>query len=521
MSSPATEKSAYLLSAVIFAVIFFHCVNLDGLPLGLYLDETSIGINAASIAATGADEHGIKFPTYFKAFGEYKNPIFIYVCAGLFKLFGVSAEGLRATSCLFFMLGFVPTLLLFCRLAPGSKSILIFSSLSFGFSPILFALSRISFEVISQYAFTAWALYLTWILATDPLTNVKRYCFSLLLGLIVGLSVYSYSTARLLSALYCLGLAYLFFNRRDFPILVFIAIGCLVTLIPYAQFAIENQSALTNRFKDISYVDDKISVGEKLGYFFGNYVEYFSLKFLLYKGDGNLRHAIGFGGEIFVTIYALALASLFGRKELSYDAKKFYDFLLINLLFSPVAAALTNEGTPHALRGMLTPIYLTFVSCFGFYYVSVKFSARLAKLKKYLLFFLGFESALYVLAYFIAYPERSIEATEGYGTEQRLQEAIYRAPVKVYFVNDPGASYADAKFYLALVENPANIPVEIIGDREVNPQKNECVVYHRWNKMEERLGAPVYENAPIYRANWLQRKFGIQDKPHVMKLRCY
>lgn len=521
MMCPTNEKSAYILATVIFAVLFFHCVNLDGLPLGLYLDETSIGINAASIAQTGADEYGVKFPTYFRAFGEYKNPIFIYFCAGIFKLFGVSAEGLRATSCLFFLLGFIPSLLLIRQIAPRSKSILIFSALSFGFSPILFALSRISFEVISQYAFTAWALYLTWILTSNSLSNSKRYTISLLLGIIIGLSVYSYSTARLLSALYCLALTLLFFNRRDFLVLFVIAIGCIVTLIPYALFAIENQNALTNRFKDISYMDDNIPTSEKLGYFFGNYIEYFSLKFLLYRGDGNLRHAIGFGGEIFITTYALALASLVGRRSLSGSIKRFYDFLFLNLLFAPIAAALTNEGTPHALRGMLAPVYITYISIFGFYYLINKLGSRIETLKNCLTLFISFESALHLLAYFIAYPERSIEATEGYGTELRLQEAIYRAPNKVYFVNDPGASYANAKFYLALVENPGNVPVEIIGDREVNPQKNECVVYHRWNKMEERLGTPAYENAPIYRANWLQKRFGIQDKQHVMRLRCY
>ena len=45
---------------------------------GLYVDEASIGYNAWTIAHFGVDEHGIHFPLFFEAFGEYKNPIYVY-----------------------------------------------------------------------------------------------------------------------------------------------------------------------------------------------------------------------------------------------------------------------------------------------------------------------------------------------------------------------------------------------------------------------------------------------------------
>lgn len=102
MSKIITKSRALLALGLL--ILFLHVFRIDSLPMGLYLDETSIGINAAAIAQTVADEHGVRWPTYFKAFGENKNPIYVYAAALLFKLFGVSELNLRLTSAIFFLL---------------------------------------------------------------------------------------------------------------------------------------------------------------------------------------------------------------------------------------------------------------------------------------------------------------------------------------------------------------------------------------------------------------------------------
>ena len=91
-----------LLFALLLFLFFIHIWKLDSIPRGLYIDESSIGLNAALIAETGYDEHGKFLPTYFEAFGEYKNPLYIYLNAFIFKLAGVSVFNLRATSFIFF-----------------------------------------------------------------------------------------------------------------------------------------------------------------------------------------------------------------------------------------------------------------------------------------------------------------------------------------------------------------------------------------------------------------------------------
>ena len=516
MFAAKSERDISIFIIAIVAILFFHGINLDGLPVGLYSDESSIGINAAAIAKNGTDEHGNSFPIYFKAFGEYKNPIYIYMCGLLFKVFGVSTEALRATSCIFFVLGFIPCLMLVRNLFPNNRSVLFFTALNFGFLPVLFVLSRISFEVISQFSFTAWILYVTWQIIEHSNNDKKRQLTALALGLLIGLSVYSYSTARLLSALYCVSLAIIFCNRRDFWLLPTIALGCLIALIPYGYFAFENSAGLTTRFKELSFIDDDISALAKLSHFASNYIQYFSLEFLLLKGDENLRHAIGYAGEIFFTTLLLAIIGIYSFFKTQDRQNIFLRLLLINLAFAPVAAALTN-GSAHALRGMLGPVYLAYLACFGFHFLLQSTSKFSLRMSKGLLCILSIEAACFLFAYFVVYPGRSLKATEDYDSLSRLQEAVHRAPDKIYFT---GASYANLRFFLEFIDNPKNIPFEIKGD-EVTPKPNECVVYHDYNKIEERLGTPTYEKQSVYKANWLQKMIGIEDVPHGVRLRCY
>ena len=65
-----------------------NLLALGATPPGLHVDEASVGYNAWTIAHHGVDEHGVHWPLFFEAFGEYKNPLYIYLLAGVFKLAG-------------------------------------------------------------------------------------------------------------------------------------------------------------------------------------------------------------------------------------------------------------------------------------------------------------------------------------------------------------------------------------------------------------------------------------------------
>jgi len=92
-----TRISAAVLLAASLAI---YLAGQQANPPGFYLDECSIGFNALQIARHGVDEHGVAFPLFFEAFGEYKNPVYIYLLAAVFKATGPSNLAARRLSAL-------------------------------------------------------------------------------------------------------------------------------------------------------------------------------------------------------------------------------------------------------------------------------------------------------------------------------------------------------------------------------------------------------------------------------------
>src|SRR6185436_17669720 len=98
---------AFLVVIAGGVILYARAVTTN--PAGFYVDESSIAYNAHLIAQTGHDEHGEAWPLYFRAFGDYKNPVYIYLLAGIFKLTGPSILVARLLSA---VLGFAAALLI-------------------------------------------------------------------------------------------------------------------------------------------------------------------------------------------------------------------------------------------------------------------------------------------------------------------------------------------------------------------------------------------------------------------------
>src|SRR5215207_4370342 len=88
-----------LLPALLLAAGFaFYARGAATTPPGFFIDESSIAFNAHTIAETGRDEHGESFPLYFRAFSDYKNPVYVYVLAALFRVTGPGVTAARLLS---------------------------------------------------------------------------------------------------------------------------------------------------------------------------------------------------------------------------------------------------------------------------------------------------------------------------------------------------------------------------------------------------------------------------------------
>src|ERR1044072_5784588 len=101
MSSPRTRNpkpKALLLAAACALAFALYAWDVPSNPPGFYIDESSIAYNAHAVSRTGADEYGVAWPLYFRAFGDYKNPVYVYLLAAVFRVTGPSVEAARLVS---------------------------------------------------------------------------------------------------------------------------------------------------------------------------------------------------------------------------------------------------------------------------------------------------------------------------------------------------------------------------------------------------------------------------------------
>src|SRR3712207_5072438 len=105
------ERARLSIPAAAVCVLAFalYALGVPENPPGFYIDESSIAYNALTVSESGRDEHGEAWPLYFRAFGDYKNPTYVYLLAAVFR---VAGPGLNAARLLSAALGASAALLL-------------------------------------------------------------------------------------------------------------------------------------------------------------------------------------------------------------------------------------------------------------------------------------------------------------------------------------------------------------------------------------------------------------------------
>ena len=93
------KKNSLFLLIVVLA-IGLRFVVIGKVPPALNWDEISHGYNAYSLLKTGKDEWGVTLPTIFRAYGDYKLPVYIYLTAVSELIFGLNIFSVRLPSIL-------------------------------------------------------------------------------------------------------------------------------------------------------------------------------------------------------------------------------------------------------------------------------------------------------------------------------------------------------------------------------------------------------------------------------------
>ena len=346
--------------ACVAVLLFGAGLYLTGLrhnPPGFYLDESSIAFNAHTISQTGRDEYGIAWPLYFRAFGEFKNPVHIYLLAALFRLTGPSILVARLLSATAGVATAVVLGLLGMRLTQR-RSVGLFVAVSALLAPWLFELSRVVLEV-SLYPL-ALAIFL---LCLQSAAQKAKWSWSetVPLAATLALLTYTYSIGRMLAPLLALGLL-IFVRRVGWRGVLSAWALYALTLVPLVVFSVRNPGALTARFSLLTYLGPQNTFTENALSFLKHLVVNLNPWRLLVTGDPNYyQMAHLHGAELMLTGTILLSATGAWLVVRSGRPGPWWAFVLYGLVASIVPASLTQE-TFHMLHLAPVPVFLLILS---------------------------------------------------------------------------------------------------------------------------------------------------------------
>ncbi len=340
----------YLLVLICLFFLITRLYKIGEIPSSVYWDEASIGYNAFSVLQTGKDEWGKFLPIHFRAFGEFKLPVYIYATLISEKFFGLNAFAVRLPAVLFSLGVVILTYLLSKRLSGITLGLL--SSFFVTISPWFFIFSRTGYEATAGLMFYMLGIYLF-------LGLGKKSWYLLFSIASFILSIYSYNSFRIIIPLTTIILIIYdirnlksIFKKGMLPVILS-GIIVIFSMIPiYKVYRFDTGGARLQTIKGTSAM------------FITNYFSHFSPDFL-FAGDKNSRSQIpGFGQIYFPELVFLLLGFLYiiGRKS------KLTFLSLVLLLLSPIPASLTRES-PHALRTISIIPFIHIISAMGIIYL--------------------------------------------------------------------------------------------------------------------------------------------------------
>lgn len=353
----------FLLLIVILGAIL-RLYGLSWTPPSLNWDEASLGYNAYSILKTGRDEWGETFPITFRAYGDYKLPVYVYATALSEFFFGLNEFAVRLPSVLAGLTTIIFTYLLSRKLF--NKYVGIFASMLVAIEPWTLFLSRSALESNFSTPFIIGGLYFF----VSSFEKPKLLVYS---GVLLGLSVWTYNSARIFVPMFFLLLCALYKNelreiwKRHKATFTFHLLTFALFLIPmfwqlthpigqarYEKVAILNDGAIAEINSVRTHSQLPLSLTRLVynrpvylvAHFVKNWVLHFSPEFLFFKGGTQFNYSVpGYGLIYPVNAFLLLLGLLYLIRQKNKITWLFLGWLVL----APIPSSLTREA-PHVLR---------------------------------------------------------------------------------------------------------------------------------------------------------------------------
>lgn len=428
-------KTKLILIIIILAAGILRLYKLGSYPVSLSWDEVAIGYNAYSIAQTGADEYGNKWPLLFKSFNDYKLPGYIYVDALAVKILGLSEFTTRLPSAIAGVLAVILIYFLTKKLFEDKtsnsdsslKSVALLATLLLATSPWHLQLSRAAFE--SNTALTVVLVGITLLLY-----GLKNKLAALLSVPALAASLYFYYSPRIFVPLILLIFILIFKEKITINLKLYLwgMILAIILIIPIILQIFSSQgfkrvsevSIFADKSKIVDYVDARAQSSNPISAIFlnrripivfesfHNYFAHLSPGFLFFGDDPNPRHHSSFHGNFYLFEIPLILVGFWFIAK-TQDKKLKY-FLLAWILTAPIPAAAAQEA-PHGLRALnLLPPFII-ASAAGLHTL-LNSRLKLVMTVAVLILF-----ANYLFSYYQVYP-RKHSTVWAYGYRQMFEE---------------------------------------------------------------------------------------------------
>lgn len=471
----------FILLLIILVAFVSRFYKLDVNPPGLYIDEVAIGYNAYEILKTGKDEHGYSFPLFFKSFGDYKMPGYIYSTSVSMAFFGKNEFAVRLPSALFGFLTiplfyfFIKKILSFDK--DFSKRqveyISLISSFLLSISSWHIHFSRGGFETNQALFLFLLALFLAVIYIEK-----KKLIYIILSAFLFAASIYTYHSFRIISPIFFVGLSLIFIYknigyRKNIiaTILLFLVLCLPIFLFSLSPDGSARFSA-TSVFSELGHLSFFEKIVQYPFAILKNYLSYFSFYYLFDTGDGIGRHQIPEFGELFKWQLPFLLIGIYSFLK---SKGKLMKLIIISMIVvAPLPASLAVPS-PHSLRSLLMVLPLMFLISVGLIY----FFERLRAVKLYafliLLILASFEFIFYSHYYYVHYPQVN-QRDWGAGYKEIVIGANDRGDEFDHIIVDKNLNFAPIYFKFYSDINPQMVDVTWEKPKE---WKNESVLYIR------------------------------------------
>jgi len=375
---------------VLVGAFLIRFINLEQTPLGFHADEASFYINAISLAQTGMDEDGNRFPLALASIIDPKPALYSYFQIPFVVLIENPVVAARLASV---FLGIFSILAVYIFMKEiSNKSVAIFSSILLTLSPWHIIVSRATHEVITSFLF----LVISLLFLIKFLKSKKHFILFLSLFTVNSfLSMYLYHSAKVVLPLLVFVLLLTHFGSVETlhngfkniqkNLKQIIAVVILTIFAGVTSLLIQESSS---RISAVSFLSDPTTQQQLLEQIYGigsqlptqvtrviynkptaylssvvtEYLNYFSPQFLFLKGGFPTRYIVADSGLLYLIELPLILLGIF--VAIRSKDKNFIFFMSV-LFLSPIPASLTTQETPSIIRSFPMILALVYFSALG------------------------------------------------------------------------------------------------------------------------------------------------------------